>query len=106
MDINYPGYKIDHQNEKNPLETNMNDAKFKATLFFNFNIMNVFEINFEILKYKEEKGLLGLFDNWMNEKNEYTCVDIESDTKADSQTLLDIDEEREGGKYIMKILCD
>ena len=33
MDINYPGYKIDHQNDKIPLETNMNDAKFKTTLF-------------------------------------------------------------------------
>ena len=105
MDINYPGYKIDHQNDKIPLETNMNDAKFKTTLFFNYNIMNVFEINFEILKYKEEKGLLGLFDNWMNKKNEYICVEIESVSKTDSQTLLDIEEEREGGKFIMKILC-
>ena len=67
--------------------------------------MNVFEINFEILKYKEEKGLLGLFDNWMNKKNEYTCIDIESVTKTDSQTLLDIEEEREGRKFITKILC-
>ena len=72
IQINYPGYKIDHQNDKTPLEANKRNITFSKTLFFRYDQMNLFEINFEILKYKEEKGLLGLFDNWMNKKNEYT----------------------------------
>ena len=103
MDINYPGYKIDHQNKTTPLEKNDNNT-FTEVLYFNYDKMSIFEINFDFLKYKEEKGLLGLFDNWMNKKNEYNCISIGSVKKNNAQTILDMDEGEEGYKEIIKIL--
>ena len=64
MDINYTGYKIDHQNENVPLETHNLNFTFNKILFFSLDKTDIFRINFEMIKYKEEKGLLGLFDNF------------------------------------------
>ena len=104
IQINYPGYKIDHQNETTPLEMNNNNITFTEVLFFNYDKMSMFEIDFEILKYKEEKGLLGLFEKWMNKKNEYNWISIGSVAKTEAQTFLDIDEGEEGYKAIIKVL--
>ena len=35
-------------------------------------------INWEIIKYKEEKGLFGLVDKLLDKKNEFTSIDISS----------------------------
>ena len=89
--ISYIGYKIDHQNKKKPLETNNQEYIFKKELYFSFNKSTLFEINFEIIKYREERGLLGLFDNWLNKKNEYSCADIASIEKTTVEGVIEPD---------------
>ena len=88
MEINYNGYKIEHQNENIPLETRNLNFTFNKILFFSLDKTDIFRINFEMIKYKEEKGLLGLFDNWMNKKNEYSCIDIESVEKIETKNYI------------------
>ena len=89
--ISYIGYKIDHQNDKKPLETNNDNFIFNRELYFSFNKSTLFEIYFEIIKYKEEKGLLGLFEDWLNKKNEHSCVDILSIEKTIAERTIDVD---------------
>ena len=84
IELNYSGYKIDHQSEKIPLETHNINYTFSKELYFTIEKTEIFKINFEIIKYKEEKGLLGFFDNWLDKKKEYTCIDIESIEKIES----------------------
>ena len=104
IEINYTGYKIDHQNENIPLETNNLNHTFTKELFFSLDKTDIFRINFEIIKYKEEKGLLGLFDNWMNNSNEYSCIDIESVEKTESKNYLSLEFGEGGLKFVIKIL--
>ena len=104
IQIKYPGYKIEHQNEKTPLIANSSNITFDRLLTFSFNKFNIYNINFEMIKYREEKGLLGLFDNWMNKINEHSCVDIISIDKFDSNNIPDIVEELYGIRVVMKIL--
>ena len=102
----YIGYKIDHQSDKKPLETNNDNFIFNRELFFSFNKSTIFDINFEVIKYKEEKGLLGLFENWLNKKNEYSCVDILSIEKNTAERTIDVDigEYFEGEYKILSII--
>ena len=89
--ISYIGYNIDHQNKKKPLETNNKKYIFHKELYFSFNKTTLFQINFEIIKYREERGLLGLFENWLNKKNEYNCVDIASIEKTTVEGVIGLD---------------
>ena len=68
IELNYSGYKIDHQSEEIPLETHNINLTFSKTLHFSIEKTDIFEINFENIRYREEKGLLGLFDNWIDKK--------------------------------------
>ena len=90
LNITYSGYKIEHQNEKIPLETNNEKYLFNKELLFSYNKSSIFRINFELIKYKEEKGLLGIFDNWLNKKNEYSCITIESIDEANTEKAIDL----------------
>ena len=105
MDINYTGYKIDHQNEKTPLDTHDSNNTFTKTLFFTSDKTNIYTIDFEVIKYKEEKGLLGLFDNWMNKKNEFSCIDIGSIDKTEAKNFLYLEFGESDMKFIFQILA-
>ena len=74
--ISYSGYKIDHQNTDIPLEKNNDKYTFKQEFYFSTERSSLFQVFWNVIKYKEEKGLLGLFDNFLNKKNEYFSVDI------------------------------
>ena len=76
LNFTYRGYKIDHDNEKIPLETTNENYIFYKEFYFSLNKTSFFEVDWEIIKYREEKGLLGLFDNWFNKKNEYIAFDL------------------------------
>ena len=77
LNISYSGYKIDHQNDI-PLEKNSDKFPFYKELFFTLSKSTFFQINWGVIKYKEERGLLGLFDNYINKKNIFTSIDIDS----------------------------
>ena len=72
-----------------PLETNNINYTFSKRLFFTIDKTDIFEFNMEIIRYKEEKGLLGLFENWIDKKKEYRCIDIKSIEKSESNIILD-----------------
>ena len=63
LNISYSGYKIDHQNDKIPLEKNSDKFPFYKEFYFTFNKSTLYNVHWDIIKYREEKGLLGLFDN-------------------------------------------
>ena len=77
LNISYSGYKINHQ-DKIPLEKNNDKYTFYKEFFFSFNRSTFLNIYWEVIKYKEEKGLAGLIDKLLDKKNEFTSIDIGS----------------------------
>ena len=105
LELKYTGYKINHQSEEIPLETQNINYTFSKELYFTIDKTDIFEINFEIIKYKEEKGLLGLFDNWLDKKKEYSCIDIESIEKTTSNKIFEQEMGDEDFNIIFKTLA-
>ena len=50
----------------------------------------IYNINWGIITYKEERGLLGLFDNYFNIKNRFTSIDIDSFEEISIERTIDI----------------
>ena len=69
IEIKYNGFELKHQ-ENIPLKTNANII-FKDFFFFSFTHSTIQFLNWEIIKYKEEKGISRLFDQLFEKKNEY-----------------------------------
>ena len=84
----YQGYKIEHQNKNIPLDAKNGNYTFVKELYFSLDKSTLFGIDWEIIKYKEEKGLLGLFDDWINKKNEYVAFDISSISKITTEKII------------------
>ena len=103
LNISYSGYKIDHQNKNIPLERNSNEYPFYKVLYFSLSKTTVFNINWGYIKYKEERGLLGLFDNFSKDKKEYFSIDIDSINQINSEKTLEIDDGLLCTKYIAMI---
>ena len=99
LNISYSGYKIDHQNDNTPLEKNNDKYQFYKEIYFSFSKSILFNINWGIIKYKEEKGILGLFNNFFNQRIEYTSIDIDSIDQTSIERILDIPD------FQFKILC-
>ena len=68
LNISYSGYKIDHENKNTPLERNNDKYHFYHEFYFNLNQSTFYEVNWNIIKYKEERGLFALFDNLFDKK--------------------------------------
>ena len=94
LTINYSGYKIDHQDEDIPLERNIDKYIFNQEFFFSFSTTTIFNINWEIIKYKEESGLFGLFDNLIGKKNEFTSIDIASYEQTNTERVIEYDDNK------------
>ena len=103
LNISYSGYKIDHQNYKIPLEKNSDKFPFYKELFFTLSKSTFFQINWGVIKYKEERGILGLFDNLFNKKNKFTSIDIDSIEQTNTEGAIVL-EERNFPKIKYKIL--
>ena len=88
VNFTYQGYKIEHQNKKIPLDVKNGNYTFFKELYFSLNKSTIFEVDWEIIKYKEEKGLLGLFGNWINKKNEYIAFDISFINKITTEKII------------------
>ena len=77
VNISYSGYKIDHQNKNIPLETNNDKYTFYRQLYFQLSKTTFHYVNWNLIKYKEERGLYRLFDNFLHKKYEFTAIDID-----------------------------
>jgi hypothetical protein len=89
INISYSGYKIDHQNKHIPLEKNSDKYPFYLQLFFSFNKVTLYGIDWGYIKYKEERGLLGLFDNFSKNKKEYSSIDIEYINQVNTEASIE-----------------
>jgi hypothetical protein len=105
LQINYTGFKIDHQSNDIPLETNNPNVVFNEEYPFLFGHTTMGMINWEIIKYKEERGILGLFDPIFNIKSEYVSGEIESYISANSENSKDFYIPYEEGSIRTKILA-
>lgn len=70
LEMRYDGFVLDHQSDSSPLKKNENII-FKNYYIFDFDRLYMENIYWETIKYKEERGLLGLFDRMIGNKNEY-----------------------------------
>ena len=89
LTINYSGYKIDHQDDETPLERNNDKYHFYHEFYFNLNQSTFYEVNWNIIKYKEERGLFSLFDNLLNKKTEFTSIDIGSYEQTNTERTIE-----------------
>ena len=69
IEIKYNGFELRHQ-EDIPLR-NDDNITFKDFYFFSFTHSIIQLLNWEIVKYKEEKGISRIFDQLFEKKNEY-----------------------------------
>ena len=89
LTMNYSGYKIDHQDDETPLERNNDKYIFSKEFLFSFNKTTILTINWEVIKYKEERGLFSLFDNLLNKKTEFTSIDIGSYEQTNTERTIE-----------------
>lgn len=68
--IKYNGFELDHQSNSIPLNKDSNKT-FEEIIPFSFDqfSMNIFK--WEVIIYKEERGILKMFDNIFNIKSDY-----------------------------------
>ena len=92
LNITYSGYKIDHNNKNTPLERNNDKYTFYKELIFSSDKTSLIEINWNVIKYKEERGIFGLFDNLLNIQNEFTSIDIDNVEQIKTERLLIMEE--------------
>jgi len=104
LQINYTGFKIDHQNNDIPLETNNPNVVFNEEYPFLFGHTTIGMINWEIIKYKEERGIMGLFDPIFDIKSQYISGEIESYISANSENAEELLLPYEHGYIKTKIL--
>ena len=66
--LNYTGTKIDHNNKEFPLQKNYISEYF----YFNFDDnIKYFVQKWKIIKYTEDKGIFGIFENLIEKPKEY-----------------------------------
>ena len=76
LEIKYNGFELNHQ-EDIPLKNDRNII-FKNILTFSYTHTVIKFLSWDIIKYKEEKGIYRLFDRLFGKKNEYTSGYISS----------------------------
>jgi len=91
FEMNYTGYTIDHQSDDKPLYTN-NDKFFKEDFAFSFKNTLIRYANWQVIKYKEERGILGLFDDLFDIKSEYISGSFEFSESVNMEEPLQFNE--------------
>ena len=76
LEIKYNGFVLNHQGDI-PLQNDSNII-FKKMFAFSFTHIIIKLLSWDIIKYKEEKGIFRLFDRLIGKKNEYTSGYISS----------------------------
>ena len=105
LNISYSGYKIEHQSDTIPLEKNSAEYPFYKELYFSFNKSSFYNVHWGIIKYREERGILGLFDNLANKKNIFTSIDMDTIEQINSENVLELEEDPGFLVMKLKILC-
>ena len=105
FNFSYSGYKIDHQSDTIPLEKNSDKYPFYKEFYFSFNKSSIYNVHWGIIKYREEKGLLGLFDNLTNKKNIFTSIDMDTIEQINTENALELEEDPGFLVMKLKILC-
>ena len=70
VDLKYDGFELDHKKDI-PLK-NDNNIFFQEFYLFSFDYSLIKMLNWQVIKYKEIKGISRLFDKLLGNKNEYT----------------------------------
>ena len=89
FEIEYQGFKLHHQ-KSIPLITNESDIYFSEDYPFSLNKTTMYIIDWEILKYIENRGIYGLFDGILKRKSEYISGYIASDISISRDKPFDI----------------
>ena len=80
LKIEYNGFELSHQNNTfPPLQTNTNKI-FKFEEKFNFDFPSNIFLNWEFMKYEEEKGVTKLLNPFQTKKDEFKSGFISSST--------------------------
>jgi hypothetical protein len=88
LEIKYNGFDLNHQADI-PLKNDSN-VLFKKILTFSYTHTVIKSLSWEIIKYKEEKGISRLFDKLIGKNNEYTSGYISSFESIDiTHTIID-----------------
>ena len=66
--FNYSGSKIEHQNSESPLKEEYIQTDFSLSID---EKISVNMLRWKTIKYTEERGIAGLFDDWFGITNEY-----------------------------------
>ena len=78
LEIQYNGFELYHQNDTDPpLQTNLNKT-FTYAVAFSFDYSYYIHLNWETIKYEEEKGVSKLLNPFNTEKEEYISGYISS----------------------------
>ena len=74
--MRHSGFILDHQNGSKPIY--IDNKKYIQRYFkFSFNHAKIFELNWDIIKYKKDKGISLLIEKLQNKKDEYIGGSLE-----------------------------
>ena len=74
--MRHSGFILDHQNDSKPIY--IDNKKYIQRYFkFSFNHAKIFELNWDIIKYKKDKGISLLIEKLQNKKDEYIGGSLE-----------------------------
>ena len=97
--INYTGFNLDHQSNSKPLEMG-EDIYFSDEFPFFFDYVLLRDLYWEVVKYKEEKGISRLWDMMKGLKNEYISGYISSTESHVADNYVEIiQDEMNSSKY-------
>ena len=95
LKFNYTGQKVDHQNAESPIKQEFIQTFFPLTIN---EKMTVNMLRWKTIKYTEERGIIGIFDDWFGISNEYYggsfmdpitfSTDISTNLKTDGIKIL------------------
>ena len=68
LTFNYTGQKVDHQNSESPLKNEYMQHDF---IFSINDQMTATMLRWKTIKYTEERGIAGIFDDWFGISNEF-----------------------------------
>ena len=68
MTLNYSGSKIEHQNSESPLKEEYIQTDFSFSID---DKISATMLRWKTIKYTEERGIMGMFDDWFGISNEY-----------------------------------
>jgi len=101
LEIEYNGFELYHQNDTEPPLQNNENVYFTHFVGFSFDYSYYIHLNWETIKYEEERGVPKLLNPFKTEKDEYISGYISS-----SHSTLIQQEKSLGIKYLAYLTLD